>query len=342
MGGGDRPASKAADAATGGGTMRDFGSSERRWSESPAGETRPLTEARRHYARKRAAEAARERCRALGRVVQTEIVPKLVLHHRGAMAGTTDVESRQLEEEVAAFTDLALASGDRPVIEAFEALMAAGHSADRLFLELLAPSAALLGRLWDEDLCDFVEVTTGVARLQRLVARFRGGEAAASSDERRRLLLMSAPGEQHTLGVRVVEEFLRRAGWAVSIGLSSTPAEIAALVSSEWFGVVGLTLSSETHVDQLAAAIRSVRHASRNRTIGVMIGGPVVLQHPETRATGGRGRVGGRCADRGPPRAASVRSDDRRRHGARIAGSRGCRWDRGRGEDGDGLGRPKT
>ncbi|WP_426215255.1 hypothetical protein [Methylobacterium sp. NFXW15] len=112
-----------------------------------------------------------------------------------------EVTSAPIEAEVADFAHLALASDDGPVIAAFEALMAAGHSADRLFLELLAPSAALLGRLWDEDLCDFIEVTTGVARLQRLVARFRAEEETVSLDHRRRLLLMGAPGEQHTFGV---------------------------------------------------------------------------------------------------------------------------------------------
>ncbi|MDE4911334.1 cobalamin-dependent protein [Methylobacterium sp. 092160098-2] len=81
--------------------------------------------------------------------------------------------------------------------------------------------------------------------------------------------------------MRIVEQFLRRAGWAVSIGLSSSPEEIAALVASEWFGVVGLTLSSETRVDQLATAIRSVRDASCNRAICVMVGGPMFLQQPD-------------------------------------------------------------
>ncbi len=261
--------------------MREFGPSERPWRDGPPGETHRAADARRLYARKRDAAAARERCEALGRVVQTEIVPRLVLRHRGSMAETTDPEARPLDGEVAPFTDLALASDDGPVIAAFEALMAAGHSADRLFLQLLAPSAALLGRLWDEDLCDFLEVTTGVARLQRLVTRFRGEEKTASFDERRRLLLMGAPGEQHTFGVRVVERFLREAGWVVSIRLSSTPDEIAALVSSQWFGVVGLTLSSETRVDPLTAAIRSVRAASCHRAIGVMVGGPMFLRHPE-------------------------------------------------------------
>jgi len=65
---------------------------------------------------------------------------------------------------------------------------------------------------------------------------------------------MGAPGEQHTFGVRIVEQFLRKAGWEVSIGLASTPLEIAALVASEWFDVVGLTLSSDSRLEPPAAA----------------------------------------------------------------------------------------
>ncbi len=55
-----------------------------------------------------------------------------------------------------------------------------------------------LGPTLDEELCDFIEVTTGVARLQRLVARFRAEEETVSLDHRRRLLLMGAPGERDT------------------------------------------------------------------------------------------------------------------------------------------------
>jgi len=260
--------------------MQNFGSSEHLWGDGLPHDAERAAEARQLYARKRAAEAARERCLVLGQVIQTEIIPQLVLRHRGLGAAEAKPAFKPDAGQVAAFTDLTLAPDDGAVIEAFSALVAAGHPVDRLFLDLLAPAAALLGRMWDEDLCDFVEVTTGVARLQRLVARFRAAEGAAPLDDRRRLLLMGAPGEQHTFGVRIVEQFLRRAGWAVTIGLSSNPQEIAALVASEWFGVVGLTLSSAARIDHLATAIGSVRAASCNRAIGVMVGGPVFLQQP--------------------------------------------------------------
>ncbi|WP_456684868.1 cobalamin B12-binding domain-containing protein [Bradyrhizobium sp. P5_C11_2] len=261
--------------------MRDLASSEGSWSDHSPQDNERAARARQVYARKRADEAARERCLALGRLVQTEIIPQLVLLHRRFVAEQIKPAFKPDVEQVAAFTHLALAQDDTAMIQAFSALVGEGYPVDRLFLDLLAPSAALLGRMWEEDLCDFVEVTTGVARLQQLVARFRvGGEAIPLGDDRR-LLLMSAPGEQHTFGVRIVEQFMSRAGWAVSVGLSSSSEEIAALVASEWFDVVGLTLSNETRVTQLATAIRSVRAASRNRSIAVMVGGPVFLEHPE-------------------------------------------------------------
>ena len=67
----------------------------------------------------------------------------------------------------------------------------------------------------------------------------------------------------------------------MSSGLSSSPEQIAELVALEWFGVVGLTLSNEARIDHLATAVRAVREASCNRTIGVMVGGPIFLAHPE-------------------------------------------------------------
>ncbi|MCJ2011490.1 B12-binding domain-containing protein [Methylobacterium sp. J-076] len=218
---------------------------------------------------------------ALGQVVQAEILPQLMLLHRGFVSAEAKPVFKPDVGQVAAFSDLALAPDEAPIIEAFSALLAQGHPLDRLFLDLLAPVAALLGRMWDDDLCDFLEVTTGVARLQHLVTRFRIDDEAFPLNGKRRVLLMGAPGERHTFGVRIIEQFLRRAGWIVSIGLSSSPDEIAALVASEWFAVVGLTLSDETRVEPLAQAIRSVRAVSLNRGIGVMVGGPVFLAQPE-------------------------------------------------------------
>ena len=260
--------------------MQNLASSDHHRADVASPEADRTAGARQAHARKRTG-GTRERCLALGRVVQTEVIPRLVLRHRDFVPDAPRPLPKLDLQAVADFTDLVLGPDVAPVLDAFSALIAKGYSVDHLFLDLLAPSGALLGRLWDEDLCDFLEVTTGIARLQLVLSRFRVDGDAVPIEGNRRLLLISAPGERHTFGVRIVEQFLRKADWAVSSGLSSSPEQIAELVASEWFGVVGLTLSNEAHLDPLTTAIRTVREASRNRAVGIMVGGPVFLAHPE-------------------------------------------------------------
>ncbi len=66
--------------------MQNFGLSEYLWGDGLNYDSEGAAEARRQYARKRAAEAARDRCLALEQVVQTRIIPQLVLLHPGVGA----------------------------------------------------------------------------------------------------------------------------------------------------------------------------------------------------------------------------------------------------------------
>ncbi len=160
-----------------------------------------------------------------------------------------------------------------------------GVPLDNLYLELLAPSARRLGELWDEDLCDFADVTVGLCRLQQLL---RGLSVAFVHEQeleieapRRRALLVTVPGEQHSFGLFMVAEFFRKAGWDVSTATPVTRDELASLVRHDWFDVVGVSSSCEDKLEAMASAIRTIRRASRNRGAGVMVGGPVFVAHPD-------------------------------------------------------------
>ncbi|WP_375410758.1 B12-binding domain-containing protein [uncultured Methylobacterium sp.] len=236
-------------------------------------------EVRRTYRRKRSAEDARQRAMSLSRLFEADIIPKLELLHPRLPPATHQSPTRPDAHAVEAFAQLVLGPDLSAASDAFTVLLTKGHTAESLFLDLLAPAAALLGRLWDEDLCDFIEVTTGVAHLQMLLSSFRS--ETGLNERTRHVLLMGAPGEKHRFGVAVVEQFLRNAGWQVTNGMASSPEAIADLVGERWFGIVGMALGCESRADALGVSIRSVRKASRNPSIGVMVGGPVFLAHPE-------------------------------------------------------------
>jgi MerR family transcriptional regulator, light-induced transcriptional regulator len=87
----------------------------------------------------------------------------------------------------------------------------------------------------------------------------------------------------HTFGLSMVCEFFRRAGWEVVGPTESRSADPVALVRNEWFDILGISVGSDARMDWLSAGIDAVRRASRNRAIGVMLGGPMFVQDP-TRA----------------------------------------------------------
>ena len=93
---------------------------------------------------------------------------------------------------------------------------------------------------------------------------------------------MPVPGEQHSFGLRIVTDFFRYAGWEVwSEPDLRADSDLVQLVRGEWFAVVGLSLSCETRLDAMTSGIRALRRASRNRALGILVGGPLFNSHPE-------------------------------------------------------------
>ena len=224
------------------------------------------------------------------RTIEVEVVPRLVLAGRAAsecavVAGEEVLDAETVEE----FVEVLLVNDVVVATSYFEAIRARGVSLEALYLHLLTPAARRLGELWCADLCDFTDVTVALGRLQQalreLSPAFRN--EVEPRQHGRRALLMPAPGEQHTFGLFMVAEFFRRAGWDVWGGPPASSHELTSIVRADWFDVVGLSVGCEGRLDVLNLAIRAMRRASRNRAIGVMVGGPVFVGHPELVASVG-------------------------------------------------------
>jgi methanogenic corrinoid protein MtbC1 len=215
-----------------------------------------------------------------------EIIPRLLLAGRANADGSFDpAEARGIIDANTVEEFVTLIRNHEMVVASayFEAMRARGVSLEALYLQLLAPAARRLGELWEADLCDFTDVTVALGRLQQalreLSSAFRN--ELEPREHGRRALLMPAPGEQHTFGLFMVAEFFRRAGWDVWGGPPASGGDLTGIVRAEWFDVVGLSVGCESRLDVLAAGIRAMRRASRNRAIGVMVGGPAFVEHPE-------------------------------------------------------------
>ena len=246
--------------------------------DSPAGSAAPLGDA---GALDPEAQARRAR---LVRTIEGEIVPRLVLARRvtrdeGAGNQAVGPDACDVKELVRL-----LMAHDASVASAYvETVRQRGATLEQVCLDLMAPAARQLGLLWERDECDFLQVTVGLCRLHQLLQELgpEFGSVPAEGVSQRRILLIPCPGDQHTFGLSLVAQFLRRADWEVWHEFPRTDSEILQVVRRTWFAVVGLSLGSETRVEQLTETIRAIRRESRNRAIGVLVGGPLLLKKPE-------------------------------------------------------------
>jgi len=228
----------------------------------------------------------REVSEQLGRTIESEVIPRLMLVH--SVSPEWGVSPAQSAPELKAgniedFTQLILQNDYAMAAAYIEARRFEGAKLDQIFLDLMAPSAKLLGEYWDNDYCDFTQVTIGLSMLQQLLRKYSpaatvDGDANAPS---RQALVMPAPGEQHTFGISMVEEFMRSGGWHVQHHPAQSADELVKLVHDNWYALIGLSLSHETLYHQLSECIGDIRRQSRNESIGVMVGGPFFLEHPE-------------------------------------------------------------
>jgi methanogenic corrinoid protein MtbC1 len=211
--------------------------------------------------------------------IEREIIPRLVLAHRDEMSfdvACSDSRPPPTANEVAAFGRLALSEGLGAALDTVDRLARQGLALESILLDLVAKAARWLGEQWQEDAISFTDVTAGLGTLQQLV-NVLGPSFSQATPHRGLVLLTSAPNEQHTLGLFVLGEFLRKAGWGVDVVPGMTSAEVGAYVSRAEVDVIGFTVCREELLPALARAIELARRESRNRGLGIMVGGRIEL-----------------------------------------------------------------
>ena len=233
-------------------------------------------------------------------VIENVIVPRLLMSHvqsavqlkSGADRQKAKAEKEKISVRNVGVTDfVAQTMQDDPdcAINYVRHLLEKGVTFQDVLLELMAPAARILGEQWEQDKTSFVEVALGVARMHRILREFDGVPAHlwSKTGDGMHALLLPTPGESHTFGLRLVQEFLLRESWSVTNKPVSDTKQLALLVGNEHFDIVGLSLSGETLIEPFLAAIRVIRSESLNKRVKIIVGGHLFVERPELVATCG-------------------------------------------------------
>jgi MerR family transcriptional regulator, light-induced transcriptional regulator len=224
--------------------------------------------------------------RMLASLIEGEIIPRLLLAHRNAVEDCPDQPAFKPSvdpEEADTFANLALQCDAHQLVSHVETFLLRGLQVEEILVDLISPAAHALGVQWENDSIDFIAVTMGLWRLQEVVYELaaRSPGAVRNSGGDRRALFCVTPGDMHSLGTTIVDECFRRSGWNTLCLPSTSESELLALVHERWFEIIGLTVSCDHHTDTLKRLISSLRSASRNPQVGIMVGGPLFVQNPD-------------------------------------------------------------
>ena len=205
---------------------------------------------------------ANDQVRSLSQLIEREIIPRLLVAHAQPPHARVDCDCGETVSvaEVAAFAPLALHIEADELLQHVERMVARGVSFDTLLVDLLAPAARELGALWEDDRCDFVDVTMGLWRLQEVVHELSGRAAKdlQGDGHMRRALFASLIGDTHSFGTVVIDEMFSSNGWMTDRLNEATTEDLLARVREEAFDLIGLTITCDCHIAPLPSIVRSV------------------------------------------------------------------------------------
>ena len=157
-----------------------------------------------------------------------------------------------------------------------------GQSLSDIYVRGIGPCARLIGEWWSADRLDFAMVSIVSTYLQQLLHDFSAEFLQEAPQPRNglSLLLLTEPGSQHSMGLFMLSEFFKQAGWAVTLGVPENVAEFKRLFQTDWFDAVGVSISTDRHLDTLASVLTQLKGSSVNLNVRLFVGGPMALIAP--------------------------------------------------------------
>lgn len=211
---------------------------------------------------------------------------------RARPSGSADAGNREAVDWVERLGRMLLAGDETGAWTVVCQALAAGHTPQRCYLDLIAGSVAAIGDAVASGELAIADQYLATATAQRVAGRL--GTRFRRRGRSRGVVVLGAPtGELHALPVAIVADLVRLAGFTVLELGANVPPEAFALAAerADALVAVGVGVTTVDHLDAAAAVVAAVRRARPD--VAVLIGGQAV-RSPEVAAVLG---VDGWAAD---------------------------------------------
>jgi methanogenic corrinoid protein MtbC1 len=233
----------------------------------------------------------------ISRLIENQVIPRLVANQ--TMKPRVAVSSQAFVrcsadghdprtavfsgDDINEFARLSLHDNPEAMLDLIDLHLEQGHSVETIYVELLAPAARKLGKDWEDDRQDFVDVTMGLWRIQEILRELssRIPPKAARMHGHRSALFSPLPGDQHSFGTLMVGECFERAGWSTEILIEPSQSELNVQCAEHHYDLVGLTVTCDCSTGALRNVVNAIKSISKNPDIRIILGGRFVNEHPD-------------------------------------------------------------
>ena len=169
-----------------------------------------------------------------------------------------------------------------------EAALVGGADPQDLYVHVLAPALADIGRQWEDGRATVADEHRVSAVARRLVGRL-GPRFVRPGRRRGTIVLGAAPGDHHELPVAMLADVLRAARFEVIDLGGATPTEsfVATAVATPELVAVGVSVAADSQLPAVRATVAAL-HAARPG-VPVLVGGPAVSSAKAANALGADG-----------------------------------------------------
>jgi MerR family transcriptional regulator, light-induced transcriptional regulator len=181
--------------------------------------------------------------------------------------------SVDLSEQQAQFT-AALRRGDEAAARVIvERALADGATAPDVYYDLFAPGMVTIGELWERNELSVAEEHLATAITERLIGLLSPSfDQPADQAARGSVVLGCVQGERHALGLRMLSDLFRQAGWRVLyLGADVPNADWVRLAVRINADIVAISAGSTRLLPQVEHLIAELRAALP--ALGVLVGG---------------------------------------------------------------------
>jgi len=196
-------------------------------------------------------------------------------------------DSRQIEPPpihgaAAGYLELLRTKGIDAAMELVESAIRGGLSVKHVYLEVLGPALQETGRLWERGELRVGEEHTISEATQRIMSRIvPASRPSGAGPTPPTCLAVAVSREQHTIGSRMVADFLRLDGWDVVFPRGNLGIRhVIEMLEHRPPNLLALSVTLEENVAEAANLISVIRERRSLRGVRIMVGGQAFQARP--------------------------------------------------------------